>query len=283
MKTQLEKIKNLTQVEDKIFLVNSPEYPNSSSILIQDEINTLIDTGAKRKILKKIKKQIDQVINTHFHTDHNRNNDLFNKVKISKIEAPGLEDFDGYFKIAGASDPELKKGMEKNFPENRLWPEEIVPLGKDEGLDFGKTQWGIIHTPGHSPGHYCYFEKNKNILLAGDYGPEEFGPWYAWPSSDLEDFVNSVEKIIDLDPDLVLSGHAGPVEGNVTGMMRDYLDIIWERDELISNLLEDGKSIDDILEEDIFYNSKAKKSSPIIKYFAKNMISKHIEKTSRDK
>ncbi len=276
MKTQPGKIKNITRIDNEIFLINSPEYPNSSSILIQDEINTLIDTGAKRKILKKIKKHIDQVINTHFHTDHNRNNDLFKKVKISQIETEGLKDFDGYFKIAGASDPELKKEMKKNSPTSRLWPEEIVPLEKGEVLDFGKTEWEIIHTPGHSPGHFCYYEKNRNILLAGDYGPEDFGPWYAWPSSDLEDFVSSVEKIIDLDPDLLLSGHAGPVEGNVATVMKEYLDIIWERDELISDLYEKGKSVDDILEEDIFYSSRAKEA-PIIKYFARTMISKHIK------
>ncbi len=282
MVSQLEKMKNLIQVEENIFVINSPAYPNSNSILIQDEKNTLIDTGAKRKVLKKISKQVDQVINTHFHTDHNRNNDLFHKIKISKTESAGLKNPNGYFETAGVSSSDLKKKLKGVFPADRLWPDKIVPLSKEENLDFGTTQWEIIHTPGHSPGHYCYYEKNRDILIAGDYGPEEFGPWYAWPSSDLNDFVSSVEKIIDLDPRLVLSGHVEPVEGDVSSVMEDYLNMVWERDELISDLYEEGSSVDEILEENIFYSSEAKDSSFVVKYFAKNMISKHIEFHKKD-
>ena len=43
-----------------------------------------------------------------------------------------------------------------------------VPGGAEDSLKKALSSWRVIHTPGHSPGSVCYYNKNENILISGD-------------------------------------------------------------------------------------------------------------------
>ena len=74
------------------------------------------------------------------------------------------------------------------------------------GIDFE-----VIHTPGHTPGGVCFFERKAGVLFTGDtlfagsIGRTDF------PYSEYDDEIRSImEKIILLDPDTrIFPGH-GP-------------------------------------------------------------------------
>lgn len=280
MRNQLLEIDGISEVRENIFFIENTGIHSSNSILILDDKNILIDTGSNLNMLKKISNRIDIVINSHYHLDHIRGNGLFEEVRISKMETPALEDPENYLRMCGVSDREIKNHLTKELSElesgKEIWMTKVDPFSINDVLNLGKTQWKIIHTPGHSPGHCCFYEEKLDILISGDYGPEEFGPWYGWPSCDLTYLVGSIRKIIDLEPGLLLSGHVKPIEENILPMMRDYLDIVRDRDKRISDLDELGKSMDEIMEEDIFYSSNDK-SDPVIEFFERTMISKHLE------
>lgn len=42
------------------------------------------------------------------------------------------------------------------------------PGGAEDSLKKALSSWRVIHTPGHSPGSVCYYNKNENILISGD-------------------------------------------------------------------------------------------------------------------
>ncbi len=276
----LEKNENCTKIRDDLFLIQSPELPSSNSLLILGNSNILIDTGTDKEILNKIKSEIDKVLLSHYHFDHIKNNKLFKNVKITKMEAPALKGPENYLKMCGVNDPEIKERMMNQLEENpqfeNIWRDKVETYSINQTIKPGQKVWQTIHTPGHSPGHCCFFEEDTNILYAGDYSPEEFGPWYGWPSCDLTFLVRSVQKIIDLEPDLLLSSHSEPVRDGVESELRDYLDVVRERDEEISKLVDDGFSVDEIVGEDIIYSEEAK-SEPINVFFERVMISKHLE------
>jgi glyoxylase-like metal-dependent hydrolase (beta-lactamase superfamily II) len=48
---------------------------------------------------------------------------------------------------------------------------EIIDIGEDYKMK-------VIHTPGHSAGHCCFYELNSKIAFLADIDFSSFGPWY---------------------------------------------------------------------------------------------------------
>lgn len=276
----LEEEETVEMIREDLYLIRSPKVPSSNSLVILDNENILIDTGSDREILKEISSEIDSVLISHYHFDHIKNNQLFKNVKINNMEAPAIKSPENYLKMCGVSDPEIKEKMKKQLQETpqfqNIWREKIQTYSENQTINQNNTKWKIIHTPGHSPGHCCFLEKNTNTLYAGDYSPEEFGPWYGWPSCDLTYLIRSIKKIIGLEPDCLLSSHSEPVRENIESVMMDYLDVVRERDRKISKLQNEGKSVEDMVGEGIIYNDEAG-LEPIDMFFEMTMISKHLE------
>jgi glyoxylase-like metal-dependent hydrolase (beta-lactamase superfamily II) len=87
--------------------------------------------------------------------------------------------------------------------------------------------WRWIHTPGHSPGQVSLFRDSDRTLIAGDavittkaesayatlfQSPELHGP-PAYFTIDWEKAEESVRKLADLHPRLVITGHGRAMEG----------------------------------------------------------------------
>ena len=90
-------------------------------------------------------------------------------------------------------------------------------------IDLGGRRIEAVHTPGHSPGHLCYYERERGYLFTGDLVYE--GELYAfYPSTDPEAYLASVEKISALPVGRVLPAHfsLGVAPGLITEI-RDAL------------------------------------------------------------
>ena len=90
-------------------------------------------------------------------------------------------------------------------------------------IDLGGRRIEAVHTPGHSPGHLCFYERERGYLFTGDLVYE--GELYAfYPSTDPEAYLASVEKISALPVGRVLPAHfsLGVAPGLITEI-RDAL------------------------------------------------------------
>jgi len=174
-------------------------------------------------------KDISHVIATHVHFDHYGLTDKLRQLSGAKIalhpidkkmlapKSTGREDFirraEHWFNINGvpAGDfsvlptPFSKTGdiFSPGLPD--------IDLISGEEIGIANYKFQVIWTPGHSPGHVCLYEPHHKFLFAGDHVLPVITPNVSLqPQSDtnpLGDFVNSLQKVKELDVNLVLPAH----------------------------------------------------------------------------
>jgi glyoxylase-like metal-dependent hydrolase (beta-lactamase superfamily II) len=78
----------------------------------------------------------------------------------------------------------------------------------------GGRTWEVLHTPGHSPGHICLWSAADKMLCSGDHLLEGVSPPVTFERGFERDpmgsYLESLRRVRDLDPELVLPGHGRP-------------------------------------------------------------------------
>jgi hydroxyacylglutathione hydrolase len=90
-------------------------------------------------------------------------------------------------------------------------PETWAPLEDDESLELAGIQLRVLHTPGHTPGHCCFYLEAEETLFAGDQLFAGSIGRTDLPGGDYERLMESMAaKVVTLPgPTRVLPGH-GP-------------------------------------------------------------------------
>jgi len=73
-------------------------------------------------------------------------------------------------------------------------------------IDLGNRSLTVIHTPGHSPGHCCFYEPDRKYLYAGDLIYKGCLDAF-YPTTDPQAFFQSVKRIQKLEISRILPGH----------------------------------------------------------------------------
>ncbi|NIO20429.1 MAG: MBL fold metallo-hydrolase [Candidatus Aenigmarchaeota archaeon] len=168
--------------------------------------DTIIDSGTGSnfvrlyEIFKKLKLDFDNIkniVNTHMHWDHIGGNGFFKnaKVHIHEGDAGVLEKGDG----------EMSNALYFNGNMRPMKVERKLKEG-DEAFGFN-----ILHTPGHTPGSICLFDKKDKIMISGDTIFSDGVGRTDLPGGSEEDLEKSIEKLATLDVEMILPGHGEPV------------------------------------------------------------------------
>ena len=101
-----------------------------------------------------------KLINTHCHIDHILGNKFTSEqwdiqLYMHKEDLPLLENAAKIGKMYAL----------ENY-EGSPYPKHFLDQG--DTLNFGKSSFEILFTPGHAPGHICLYSKENNLLIAGD-------------------------------------------------------------------------------------------------------------------
>lgn len=100
-----------------------------------------------------------------------------------------------------------------------------------DGDRIGLPNWNLhaVWTPGHSPGHLCFFDQDRRILFSGDHVlPRITSAVTVHPQqrpSPLADFMAALGKVADLDVDEVLPAHEYRFRGlsdRVEGLLQHH-------------------------------------------------------------
>lgn len=94
-------------------------------------------------------------------------------------------------------------------------------LTDNEVIDLGGRFVLIMHTPGHSPGHMCFWEKERGYLFTGDLVYKDTLFAY-YPSTDPEAYLDSLDRVSALPVKHVFPAHHSLIiEPGILVRMRD--------------------------------------------------------------
>ncbi len=109
-------------------------------------------------------------------------------------------------------------------------PSKILKDG--DILDIGGRIVEVLHTPGHSPGHMCFWEKERGYLFTGDLVYKDTLFAY-YPSTDPVAYLESLEKLVRLPAKRVFPAHHSlDIQPEIIVRMRDELKKLKERGKL---------------------------------------------------
>lgn len=259
---------------------NKGKFPYCNSLYIDDEIKGLIDTGCGQEALGEIESNVDAVILSHYHFDHISGNSHFKDKPIycHPADIPPVENKEAILNYTGIIEiGEKESNAFLNFLNYQPAKVSGSFTGGDE-LDFGKTKLKVIHTPGHSPGHCCFYEEKEGILFSADIDLSSFGPWYGHNSCEIDAFEDSIKKIMHISPKTVISGHNGIVTKNVNDSLICYMAKIRQRDKLILDFCSEPRTIDDIVDHKFIYGKHPEPGATMFRHFEKKMIKKHLDR-----
>ena len=185
-----------------------------SYLLIGKRRALLIDSGLGVDNIKNVVKSLTSlpviVAATHVHWDHIGGHALFGDIAVHGAEAQWLA---GEFPIPLEV---VKYNLTKepcDFPQEfsvenyRIYSNGANRILHDgDIINLGDRYVTVVHTPGHSPGHCCFYEATKKYLFTGDLIYKGCLDAF-YPSTDPIQFMCSVARIKYLPVTMVLPAH----------------------------------------------------------------------------
>ena len=174
----------------------------------------LIDTGLGIGEISRVVRQLTnlpvQVLTTHAHWDHIGGHRCFENIAVHEAERDWIA---GHF-------PLPRQAVLQNLmrPPHEI-PPDFAPeqyqiyaggartlLHDGDRITLGGRSLQVMHTPGHSPGHCCFFEPERGWLYAGDL--VYLGCLDAfYPTTDPVLFYHSVQRLLPFAVRRILPGH----------------------------------------------------------------------------
>ena len=205
-------------------------------LLIGSERALLIDTGLgicniSDQVRKLTEKPVASAA-THVHWDHIGGHGLFDVFYVHEAEREWLN---GAFPLPVQAVRKMvtdrcKLPKEFDVDSYEIFqgkPSRILEDG--DVIDLGHRTVRVLHTPGHSPGHLCFWEEEKGYLFTGDLVYK--GMLYAnYPSTCPRSYLDSLEKIACLPVKRLFPGHHDlNIRNDIIGDMTDAMKTLKEK------------------------------------------------------
>lgn len=206
---------SVTQIDERTYAISEAQHwENTHCYLLNgDHCSLLIDTGLGiadiSGVVKKLTGKPVAAAATHIHWDHIGGHRYFPDFYAHAAELDWLT---GKFplplsavKSMVADRCILPDGF--NISNYHIFQGTPSRLLEDQDIiDLGGRQIQVLHTPGHSPGHLCFWEKDSGYLFTGDLVYQ--GMLFAnYPSTSPHHYLLSLEKIAELPVRRIFPGH----------------------------------------------------------------------------
>ena len=157
----------------------------------------VVDPGEAQPIIDEIEKKklnLKFILNTHHHYDHIGGNSELKKKFSEKI-------------VGFHGDLQRIPGIDISVKENDIWEE-------------GNFKAKIIHTPGHTLGHICFYFFNEKVIFTGDT-LFSLGCGRIFEGTHMQMF-NSLQKLKTLPPETkIFCGHEYTLQNSLFCLSQD--------------------------------------------------------------
>ena len=182
--------------------------------LFSDHKAALVDTGycthqyltvelVKNALLQQGLPTLNQIVNTHLHSDHCGGNAALSKIYHPEIFIPGAE---ASAVQAWNEDLLSYRNLGQECP--RFVHTHVLIPGKE--IVLGLYPWKILAAPGHDPYSVMLYQADHRILISADALWEDgFGVIFPelWGESGFEEVAQTLDLIESLPIALVIPGH----------------------------------------------------------------------------
>ncbi|HNR87819.1 MAG TPA: MBL fold metallo-hydrolase [Spirochaetota bacterium] len=276
----------IQHLTDRVSVVFTEDgFTSGNCILVEDDVRLMIDSGCGRELDSVRPEAVELLLCSHHHVDHIGGNDRFVNARIlaHPLEAAAMQVAEKLI----ATDRWQELMDEENFfcvPEvngapNRLYLPWRVdgPLAEGQVVDCGATRIGVIHTPGHTAGHCSFHLLDDDIVFIADICLSKVGPWYGGRDSGIDAFIASIDRIIDMKPATIVTGHLGSVlTENIPGVLGEYRGRILNRESRILAYVRDHPStINELAQRHFIYPAHP---SLFVLYWEKSMLHNHLDR-----
>lgn len=254
-------------------------------LVVEDDVKLIIDSGAGRILSEIDTCAIDILVNSHRHLDHIWGNEKMANARVlaHPLEREAMQDpykitaIDGWNELMDADLYEQVSDLgDLSQKIQNSWK---VDGAIEEGqiIDCGSTKIEVMLTPGHTSGHCSFFFPENNLVFLADICLSAVGPWYGEEQSDIDAFVASIDRIIALKPETIVTGHrTAVVDKNIEKILTEYRDRIFKREERILDCVRAKPlSIDQLAERNLIYPDHP---TTFVLYWEKSMIRKHLDR-----
>jgi len=199
------------QLRDNLFVFYSPNSGSNAFLVVGKKV-LLVDSSNdsnSRGIVEGLSgiglkpEQVDAVLFTHGHADHFTGAGAFPRaaMKMHRLDANYVNNRDAMFtasSILGGS----------HFPKISGF------LEPGKKIDASPFSLEVLHTPGHTHGSVCLFDRTQKLLFSGDTVFQGSAGRFDLQSGNRERLVSSLEMLKGLDFELLLPGHGLAVREN---------------------------------------------------------------------
>jgi glyoxylase-like metal-dependent hydrolase (beta-lactamase superfamily II) len=264
-------------------LPKNPLRALNSYVIKNTERNLIIDTGWNQEECMKAMqtglrelgvdiRKTDFFI-THLHPDHlGLVSDLATETSVIYFNQPDadqiksgihVDDFISLARLNGYPENELQ-AIRQSHPGFKFRAKEDLVfhiLKESDTISIGDYLFMCVETPGHTRGHMCLYEPKNKILVAGDHILNDItSNILLWSDewNPLKEYLASLDKIYELDIELVLPGHRG-IFRNCRERIQELKHHHYKRlDEIVSILEKGGRNAFQVASRmswDIIYDS----------------------------
>ena len=265
---------------------NAKEFFFSNSIVVHTPDALVVDPSANFSFFERLAAQniVRTVVNTHYHIDHRSLNHLFNNAQFlcHEKDREAILSFDNYLKYADQNqDSSYVMWLKGIFSSLEINREVIHETLKDKQyLPVKGLKIEVLHLPGHTPGHMGFHFQDLNTLYISDIDLTPTGPWYANISSNIDQFIASIQKIKSIPADYYISSHGERIyepEKFLEKLSR-FEEAFEKRDNrLLETLKEEPKDLETLSKVGIIYKA-SQLSDPLRSCFERQMLEKHLER-----
>lgn len=201
---------------------------------------TVIDAGLNNDITRELwnnkleDKKVTDILVTHYHPDHfGYAGGLQEKtgaiVRMTETDAqagmaawasPFLDSILGNYRASGIPEEQAAQ-MARNTEEFQPLVSPLPQIGpyltEGDFVQIGRFEYRVIYTPGHSDGMFCFYNEEQKTLFSADHILPKITPnisyWFHGNADPLASYLNSLEKIKELDAEFVIPSHGKPFYG----------------------------------------------------------------------
>lgn len=254
----------MAPVSGNVYLVTTPEG------------DVVIDTAAAkwapaaRKALAAVSHDpVKYIILTHAHADHISGIDLWKEPGTQIVAQQNYVEFRHYVaRLEGFFAPRNAAGFSRPVDQVGAWAgnygakiEPTIFFDQSYEFKFGGLTFQLFSTPGETPDHLTlWIPEYKTAFIGDNYDgaglpePKSFPNIYTLRGTKPRwalDWIKSIDKVLELKPEIVLMGHGEPIFGNeeITKRLTRFRDAIqYVHDETVKGM-NAGKDVYTLMQE----------------------------------